>query len=36
VVTKGLSGKEALTAWRRYFRRMQANGDADTGTALAA
>ena len=35
-VTKGLSGKKALSAWRRYFRIMQKNGDSDTGTALAA
>lgn len=35
-VTKGLSGKAALSAWRRYFRLTQKNGDSDTGTALAA
>lgn len=35
-VTKGLSGKAAVSAWRRYFRRMRKTGDSDTGEAQAA
>ena len=36
VVTKGLSGKAAMTAWRRYFRNTKRTGDADPGNAQAA
>ena len=35
-VTRGLSGKKALSAWRRYFRNTRQTGDSDTGSALAA
>lgn len=36
IVTKGLRGKAALTAWRRYFRNAKKTGDSDTGEAQAA
>lgn len=35
-VTKGLSGKDALSAWRKYFRTHMQPGDADTGDVQAA
>lgn len=35
-VTKNKSGKNALSAWRKYFRQAQKSGDEDTGDAQAA
>lgn len=35
-VTKHMSGKQAVSAWRRYFRELQKRGDEDTGDAQVA